>query len=310
MKKKLFTAAYMLVLGMLGYILVQLGVIDTIYVKRTDGYPINLQQAGDTVSVISTGQADSALISSGGKYCLIDMGQTEDGHIGVVEYLKLAGVKEIELMVVTHFHSDHTSELLDVLDSFRVKNVVMPNLTQQNVPTADYFKTFLTKAERKGINLKPAVKDAEYTVGNGTVKILADTYNDLTINDTSVATLFTQGNFTFLSTGDGEAEYEKRLLNDFSQKVTLFAAGHHGSSTSNTAEFIKAINPDFITVSAGRYNEYGHPHKNVTKIFENMGIPYAVTAQQGTLVYSITQNRLLDKNNFSGDGYVLQRNTD
>lgn len=310
MKKKFATAVYMLVLGMLGYILVQLGVIDAVIPKSSDGYPVNIQQSGDTVSFISVGQANSTLISSGDKYCLIDMGETFDGHIGVVDYLHKAGVKELELVVVTHFHNDHTSELLDVLDSFKVKNIVMPNLSPQNVPTADYFKAFLNKVKKKNINLKPAVKGDEYKIGNGTLKIIADTYNDLTVNDTSVAVLFTQGDFTFLSTGDGEAEYEKRLLSDFSSRVTLFAAGHHGSSTSNTQEFMQTIHPQFVAISAGNENEYGHPHREVKQRLEDMGIPYAITGEKGTIVYSITENKLLDKEKSLGESYVLQYITD
>ena len=290
---KLKKAVYIAIVSFIGYILVETGIVDANKVKWSDGYPVTIQTAGDTVSFISTGQSDSTLISSGDKYCLIDVGETYSGHIGVEEYLRYAGVKEIELLVITHFHYDHTSELIDVIDNFKVKNIVIPNLSKENVPTDDYFKVFLSKVEQKGINLKPAVKGAEYTVGNGTVRILADTYNDLSINDTSVATLFSQGDFTFLSTGDGETEYEKRLLKDFNGKVSLLAAGHHGSGDASTEDFIKTIKPDFAAISAGKNNEYGHPHKRVTKLFDTMGIPYAVTAQQGTIVYSITENKLL-----------------
>ena len=298
LRKKLKNAVYVAVVSFVGFILVQLGIVDSAVTTQTAGYPVVLQQAGDTVSVISTGQADSALIFSGGKFCLIDAGETYDGHIGVVEYLRKAGVKEIELVVITHFHYDHTSELIDVIDNFKVNNIVIPDLSLQNVPTADYFTVFLDKVEYRNINLKPASKGDEYKVGNGTLKILADTYNDLTANDTSVATLFTQGEFTYLSTGDGEAEYEKRLLKDFNDSVTLFVAGHHGSQDSNTEEFIKTIRPQFVAISAGKDNDYGHPHKKVTDMFDSMKIPYAVTANQGTIVYSITENKLL-KNNVS-----------
>ena len=294
LKKKFKTAVYMLVVGLIGYLLVQFGIVDAATTKWSDGYPVTIQTAGDTVSVISVGQADSALISSGGKFCLIDVGETYGGHIGVIDYLRYAGVKEIELMVITHFHYDHTSELVDVLDNFKVNNIVIPNLTQENVPTADYFKVFLDRVEQKNINLKPAKKGDEYPVGNGTLKILADTYNDLSANDTSVATLFTQGEFSYLSTGDGEAEYEKRLLKDFSGNVTMFVAGHHGSQDSNTEEFIKTVNPQFVAISAGKDNDYGHPHRKVTELFDSMGIAYKTTAQHGTIVYSITENKLLD----------------
>lgn len=255
--------------------------------------PVDLSAVGDTVSVISAGQADSALISSGGKYCLIDAGQTDTGDTNVVQYLRSAGVKEIELFVITHFHTDHTSEVMDVLDNFKVKTIVIPNLSKQNVPTTQFFTAFLDRVERDDISLKPAQKGDVYTVGNGTVTILDDTYNDLSVNDTSVATLFVQDDFSYLSTGDGEAEYEARLLKVFSDGVTLFAAGHHGSSTSNTEKFISAIKPKFVAVSAGRENEYGHPHNEVTKRFKDKKIQYNVTFSDGTLVYSIKDKKLI-----------------
>lgn len=293
MKKKTLKALYVLAVGIIGFILVELGLIDGNAAYSTEGYPIDLDKAGDTVSVISVGQADSALISSGGKFCLIDAGETKSGDISVLEYLDAAGVKEIELLVITHFHADHTNEVLDVMDNYKINNIVIPNLEKKNIPTTKFFKSFLKKVEEQDINIKPAVKDSEYAVGNGTVKILADTYNDLSTNDTSVAALFVQDDFTFLSTGDGEEQYESRLVNDFNQKVTLFTAGHHGSSTSNTKEFITALNPDYVAISAGRDNEYGHPHKEVKELLEKLDIPYGVTSQMGTIVYSITENRLL-----------------
>lgn len=288
MKSKFLKGLYLLIVSVVGFFLAEtgdFGSVGSIVVKP--------QYEGDTVSVLSVGQANSALISSGGKYCLIDAGYTNTGHTDTVSYLRSMGVKEIELVVVTHFHSDHTSDIIDVMKSFDINNMVIPKLTKENMPTASFFSLFLDMVERKNINLIPAEKGGEYTVGDGTVTILDDTYNDLTINDTSVATLFRQGDFTFLNTADGEEEYEKRLLKVFDEKVTLFTAGHHGSSTSNTKKFIKAISPDFVAISAGRDNDYGHPHKSVTQLLEKEGIPYGITFRDGTIVYSITENRLL-----------------
>lgn len=293
MKKKIYKALYVLALAVVAFVLAELGLIEPEFAMSDMGYPVDIQQAGDTVSIISTGQADSALICSDGKYALIDCGQTETGHSEVIQYLKNAGVEQIEVMVLTHFHRDHTSQLAQVLNNFKVKTVVIPKLTKENTPTAKYFTDFLDKVEKEKIKLKSAKKGDSYKVGSGSIKILADTYNDLDTNNTSVATLFTQGDFTFLNTGDGEAVYEQRLLEDFSGRVNLFAAGHHGSSTSNTSEFIGAIHPDFIAISAGKDNEYGHPHREVVQLFEGMQIPYRVTAETGTIVYSINDRCLL-----------------
>ncbi len=284
MKRKVIKAFYVLVVALVGF-------IGSFFEKDT--YVADtIKPAGDTVSVISVGQANSTLISSGGKFCLIDAGQTETGHNILLDYLDSAGVKEIELLVVTHFHTDHTSELIDVLKYYDVKNIVIPYLEIQNTPTTSFFSLFLDSVDKYGINLNPARKGDKYTVGNGTVTILDDTYNDLTANDTSVATLFTQGDFTFLNTADGGEEYEKRLIDKIDGPVTLFTAGHHGSASSNSKAFIGKIKPQFVAVSAGKDNEYGHPHKSVTDRFEDIGAQCNITFRDGTLVYSIENKTL------------------
>jgi len=290
MKSKILKIVYLLVIVIIGFSLTQLGNFGP-----TKPNPVNLAQAGDTVSILSVGQANSALIASGGRYCLIDAGYTNTGHTDAVTYLGNAGITELELVVVTHFHFDHTSDIIDVTNNFRINNMVIPNLTVENMPTTSFFELFLDTVDKKNIKLIPARKGDSYTVGNGTLTILDETYNDLTVNDTSVAALFRQGDFTYLNTADGEEEYEKRLMKVFGEKVTLFTAGHHGSSTSNSEEFIKTINPDFIAISAGKDNEYGHPHNSVVKRFEKNNIPYGITFRDGTIVYSITKNKLLTK---------------
>lgn len=288
MKSKVLKGVYLLFVLIIGFSLIHIGNFGP--VKRN---PVDLRKAGDTVSILSVGQANSVLISSGGRYCLIDAGYTNTGDTDAVTYLGNAGVTDIELVIVSHFHTDHISDIINVMNNFRIKNMVIPDLAVQNVPTTAFFDMFLDTVEKKKINLVPARKGDMYSVGNGVVTILDDTYNDLTVNDTSVAVLFTQENFTYLNTSDGEAEYEKRLLNVFSGDVTLLSAGHHGSSTSNSAEFIETLDPQFVAVSAGKDNEYGHPHKRVLKLLEDKGIPYGITFRDGTIVYSITENRLL-----------------
>ena len=288
MKKKIQKLIYVIVLAIVSFVLTELGIL-----VPAESSPAELAKSGDTVSVMSVGQANSILISSGGKYCLIDAGYTEEGHTDPVSYLKEVGVTEIEMLVITHFHADHTSNILDVMDNFKVKKILIPNLTKENTPTSSFFTKLLDRVEERNIKLIAAQKGKSYTIGNGKLKVLDDTYNDLGVNDTSIATLFTQGDFTYLNTADGEKKYEKRLVEVFNKEVTLFVAGHHGSSTSNTKELMTVINPKYIAISAGKDNEYGHPHKEVIELFQQENFTYNITFEQDTLVYSITDGTLL-----------------
>ena len=281
---KFLKSLYALIIVILGYVTIQFGDdgINIIF-----SIPDETPLVEDSVAILDVGQADSIVISTGGQICLIDAASTDDGKTNAVTYLEGLGVSKIDLMVITHFHTDHTNDVLDVMNKFEIDTIIIPDLTKENTPTTSFFKKFLNKVEEQKINLVPAQKGDVYYVGNGTLTILDDTYNDLGVNSTSVATLFKQGDFTFLNTGDGEKEYEARLLKVFSEKVTLFAAGHHGSSTSNTKALLTAINPDYMAISCGEDNDYGHPHREVMDLIKENNIPYSITFEKGTLVYSI-----------------------
>lgn len=248
----------------------------------------------DNVAVLNVGQADSSLITSDGVFCLIDAGQTEDGKDRVVKYLKKAGVKEIELFVITHFHSDHMSEALDVLENFNVKNILIPNLTQENMPTSNSFDKLISKIEGSKTKIHTASKGDRYTIGKGEILVMDDTINTIDINNTSVATLFHQGDFYYLNTGDGEKKYEEQLAEKLF-KVTLFKGGHHGSKTSNITTLLDVIQPKIVAISAGADNSYGHPHVEAMERLQKTGAQIDITYRDGTLVYLIqTGQRVIE----------------
>src|SRR5690606_18350586 len=90
---------------------------------------------------------------------------------------------------------------------------------------------------------------------------------------------------TFILCGDAEVEAEKDILaNKIDIKADVLKANHHGSVTSNSPEFLDAVNPDYIVISSGEDNSYGHPHKEVLQEFEERGVNLYRTDKQGTIV--------------------------
>ena len=83
----------------------------------------------------------------------------------------------------------------------------------------------------------------------------------------------------------GDATY--KLLEMLSQKPNLksdiLKAGHHGSHTSSSEDFVKAISPKIAIISAGKNNRYGHPHKETIDLFNSLGILHPNTADVGTI---------------------------
>ena len=83
------------------------------------------------------------------------------------------------------------------------------------------------------------------------------------------------GDYKFLLTGDAQAKMESRLLLDgIVLDCDVLKAGHHGSKTSTSEKWLKAVHPQFAVVSCGLDNDYGHPHKSIVNRLENFGVEY------------------------------------
>ena len=61
--------------------------------------------------------------------------------------------------------------------------------------------------------------------------------------------------------------------------------GHHGSKTSSSDEFLGAVNPEFVVISAGCDNQYGHPHTEVLERVDRFGATRVATCKDGTIVF-------------------------
>lgn len=252
----------------------------------------------NTVTVLDVGQAACTLIESEGQFCLIDAGYA-GGTTDVPSYLKKRKVKTVDLLVLSHFHYDHTSEAMEIIRNFDVKTVLIPSLSRENTPDSYLYQSLLSDSRQGYFTLEYAAKDKEFTIGSGTVKVLADTYNsdpDCDPNNTSVALSYTNGDFVYVNTADIERRTETEYLVDFlPENITLFAAAHHGSQYSNTPRLLEKLSPEFVTISCSRENDYGHPHEKFLERLQDIDAEYAITYEQGNIVYSMKTKKLLSE---------------
>ena len=212
-----------------------------------------------SVYFLNVGQGDATYIhTANGDDILIDGGKNDAGAV-VVDYLKQLGVKDIEVLVSTHPDEDHVGGLDTVLDSFPVKSVYAPKVSH----TTQTYKDFLTAVKKQGLTIKEAKAGVELPLKGVTAKFVGPTKaygNDL--NDWSAVLHVTFGKNTFLFTGDAEAKAEKDMI---AAKATLksdvLKVGHHGSDTSTSAAFLKAVSPKYAVISVGKGNSYGHPKR-------------------------------------------------
>ena len=235
-----------------------------------------------TVNYIDVGQGDSILITTpDDENMLIDAGEGPGRSGAVMSYLSQNGVDEIDTVIATHPHSDHISAMDEVLNSTDVSHFYMPDVTNT---TAD-FENMLDALEDVP-DVQPVKCGYDFTVGDYvSCRVLApssDSYQDL--NNYSVVVKLTYGDTDFLFTGDAEDISEEEMLaggQDLSADV--LKCGHHGSSSSTTAAFVEAVDPEYAVISCGKNNSYGHPDSQTLSTLGSYGVTVLRTDEQGTI---------------------------
>ncbi|SHN86587.1 ComEC/Rec2 family competence protein [Desulfitobacterium chlororespirans] len=232
------------------------------------------------VNFIDVGQADSILIQSGETAVLVDAGNNADGTL-VVNYLKAQGVTKLAAAIATHPHEDHIGGMDDVLKSFQVDQFYMPNATS----TTKTFEDMITAANASGakkIQVKAGVALDVPGIAGTFLAPVNSGYADL--NNYSAVLKITHGNTSFLLTGDAEDISENEMLRNGNLQSTLLKVGHHGSDSSTTAAFLKAVSPKFAVISVGKGNTYGHPTDAVLSRLSSAGVQVYRTDQSGTII--------------------------
>jgi len=215
---------------------------------------------------LDIGQGDSELIDlPGGETVLIDSG---DRGAPTVDLLRKYGVKQIDLIIATHPHSDHIGEMRDVMRSFKVKEFWDSGF---NHPTMTYAD-MLQEIRDQGIKFATPRRGDVRKFGEVSLEVLnpAEQFVDESPNDASVVVRLTFGARRFLFAGDAEIPAWGQMM--ASAKDTLHAdvlkAAHHGSSNGTTRDVLDAVRPSIFTISCAAGNDYHHPHPKVMRVLE------------------------------------------
>jgi DNA internalization-related competence protein ComEC/Rec2 len=247
-----------------------------------------------TVTIIDVGQGDSLLVEPpGGKKILIDGGgvdrtteaQNDDDPVGakvVVPFLHRQGINHLDLVILTHPHADHLGGLNKVLEEIKVDEVLDGGQAYGS-RTYQRFKQ-LVEANRIKYELGRAgqVIDLEQGIKgyilNPSDPLLGDTNSD------SIVMRLVYGNVSFLLTGDlGQLGEERALSSGATLSATVLKVGHHGSATSTTDEFLRAVNPKYAVISVGKHNRYRHPAVSTLKKLIAAGIEVYRTDENGAV---------------------------
>lgn len=232
------------------------------------------------VHFIDVGQADSELVRCGDDAMLIDGGNVADSSL-VVSYLSGQGVDHLDYVVCTHAHEDHVGGLSGPLNKFKADHVLAPVTSYDSEAFRDFAK--YTKAQGLDITV-PSAGD-RFSLGDASVEVMGPQKRYDETNNTSIVLKVIYGETSFLFTGDAERESEQDMLDagcDLS--ATVLKVGHHGSDTSTTYPFLRAVAPEYAVISVGADNAYGHPAESTLSRLRDAGVTVYRTDLQGNIV--------------------------
>jgi competence protein ComEC len=202
-----------------------------------------------SVTVLDVGQGLAVLVRDGGNAVLIDTGPP-DGSVGAA--LSRVGQRsDIDAVVLTHDDLDHTGGLEFLRRRYEVSTV-------------------LAAPDLRGTGTQPLdISDRVRVSDRTTIEVLAPPRGttdarERSDNNRSLVLLVTIGERKILLPADIEAPAERDLVaGDADIFSDILVVPHHGSRTSSTPEFLRAVEPDVAVVSVGASNPYGHPHRDV-----------------------------------------------
>lgn len=233
------------------------------------------------VHFIDVGQGLSVLVQSQGQNLLYDGGDRSHAD-QVTDYLKKQEVQTIDYLISSHYDEDHLGGLVECLKEFEVVNA----LGSDYVHTSDLFNEFMNTATANAIIVQyPSVGDT-FSFGSGSFTVISpDGIDPNNSNRNSVAIKLTNGNNSFIFTGDAEESSEQDMISSgMDLDCDVLCLGHHGSASSTTWDFLSASTPSFAVVSCGTGNQYGHPSSETMGRLSDMEIPVFRTDKQGTII--------------------------
>ncbi len=245
---------------------------------------VNAAEYPFSAHFIDVGQADSALILCENEAVLIDAGDV-DSYAAIDAYLKAQNVKQLKYFILTHAHADHIGSADDVLKNYAVENVIMPKYSEENMPTSKVYEDLLYALSDSGAKVLAAKAGHTYNLSGCSFSVYAPNEDYKELNDSSVVVRFTYGETNFLFQGDAEKASENDVLAaGFDVRADVLKMGHHGSKTSSTEKYLRAVSPKLAVISCGENNSYKLPSDSVLQRLTALGIEYRRTDRNGTIV--------------------------
>ncbi len=253
------------------------------------------------INFVDVGQGDSTfIITPKNKTILIDGGGSNTSSFDVgkntlLPYILDKGYNKIDLMIISHFDSDHVGGLFTIMEEIKVEKILIAKQEEQS----ENYKHFLNIVREKKIPVIVGKRGDK-------INIEKDLYLDILfpeskqieenkINNNSLVFNLHYGNFSMLFTGDIEEIAEKRIVEITDKnklKADIIKIPHHGSKTSSTEELLENVLPRIALIGVGKDNLFGHPSIETIDKLNEMKIKIYRTDVNGEIMVDINKNEI------------------
>jgi competence protein ComEC len=253
------------------------------------------------IEAIDVGQGDALLIiTPDGKTMLEDGGGFGGGFGSATAHFRqpfdmgeeivspalwARGIRKLDVVALSHAHSDHMSGLPAVLRNFHPDELWVGN--NPHVPEYD---ALLSEAAELHIRVRQFHAGDSLALGDAQVRALAPDANyqpgPEPRNNDSLVLHIAYGATSALLAGDAEGAEEQTMLRQPELlQSTLLKVGHHGSHTSTHADFLARVAPQWAVISCGLRNTYGHPHEETLQTLEDARVKTFSTDLHGATCF-------------------------
>lgn len=234
------------------------------------------------VNVLDVGQGLSVVIESQGKVLVYDLGphyQTGFNAVdaAVLPFLTAKGYRQVDTLIISHSDNDHAGNWRGFLTAMPVNRKILPRQLTEGAKDC---------------------KAGEFRWQGLKVEVLwpfEDPQLPKNTNDSSCVVRISNRYHSVLLPGDISKHVEARLIQHRTLQLnsTIIIAPHHGSNSSSSDAFIKAVAPHYVVYSSGFLNRYGFPRQNVVTRYDRHGVIGLSTATQGQVSFELSSEKLI-----------------
>ena len=229
------------------------------------------------MTLLDVGQGLSAVVQTANHWLVYDTGakfsaESDMGQSALLPFLRLQGADKIDKLIISHGDNDHIGGAASLMRGIPTEQV----LTSVPQQLSDYSPVRCAAGQ-------------SWTWDKVRFTLLSPQQAFVSENDNSCVLKIQSEQGTVLLTGDIEALAESWLVETYGNnlKAKVLIAPHHGSKTSSTTGFLQAVQPEYVLIPAGYRNQFGHPHQDVLRRYEQIKAKWLTSADSGAITISV-----------------------